>query len=117
MRLMLFASLDVCFLFPLNIVFLYLTSQQAFYKWKGLADLHFGFSFVGQIPASSWRASQSSINQVMITPASSIAACFVFFAFFGLAKESREHYRVAYGALKKLFLFSKSSHGPLGADE
>lgn len=114
MRLMLFASLDVCFLFPLNLLFLYLTSEQAFYEWKGLADLHFGFSFVGQVPASVWRASQSSINQVMITPTSSIAACFVFFAFFGLAKESRDHYRAAYYSLKKLF---SSTNGSRDVDE
>lgn len=115
-RLMLFASLDVCFLFPLNILFFYMTSQQAFYQWKGLADLHFGFSFIGQVPASAWRASSSSTSQVMITPATSIAACFVFFAFFGLAKESRAHYHMAYCSFKRMILRSTGTDSHSAAE-
>ena len=103
LRLMLFASLDVLFLLPLNVYFLYLGSQQDFYPWHGLDDLHFGFSFVGQIPEEVWRVTQSGRNQVMLTPGTSIAACFVFFAFFGLAKESRDHYWGAYCSLRKIF--------------
>lgn len=102
-RLMLFASIDVLFLLPLNFYLLYLNQQVPFYPWKGLADLHFGFSFVGQIPTSEWRYNQSEINQVLVIPCTSIAACFVFFAFFGMAKESRMHYQQAFRSFTGLF--------------
>ncbi|KAJ3541588.1 hypothetical protein NM688_g6064 [Phlebia brevispora] len=105
-RLMLFASLDVAFLLPLDAYFLYLGLQQPFYPWRGLEDLHFQFSFVGQFPVFAWRSSQISIYQIMLIPCTTIAASFTFFAFFGLAKESRVHYREAFDSFTKIFVRS-----------
>lgn len=92
-RLMVFASVDVLFLLPFNIVLLFISTTVPFLPWNGLADLHFGFSFVRPVPAFEWQFSQISINQTLLPPGTAIGSCFVFFIFFGLAKEARVHYR------------------------
>ena len=113
LRLMLFACVDVVILLPINFYILYLSIQQPMYVWRGLSDLHFGFSAVEELPTSVWRLSQSSINQVMITPSVSIAACFVFFAFFGLAEESRHNYSRAYHAITGFWSRGTKTHPPV----
>ena len=103
LRLMLFSSLDVLFLLPISFYLLYIQSEQLMYPWNGLADLHYGFSAVGQVPFEVWRSTRSRRSVVLALPCTSIAACFVFFAFFGLAKESRDHYYSAWRAVSKIF--------------
>ncbi|EKM52809.1 uncharacterized protein PHACADRAFT_261451 [Phanerochaete carnosa HHB-10118-sp] len=101
-RLMVFASVDVLFLLPLTIFLLFeVVTTQDLYPWNGLADLHFDFSNVLQIPADSWRARQGTINQVLTAPGTAIGSSLVFFAFFGMAKEARVHYRKAFNALRR----------------
>lgn len=101
-RLMVFASVDVLFLFPLTLFLLFdVITSQSMYPWNGLADLHFGFSNVLQIPAESWRSTQASIIQTLLPPGTAIGSALVFFAFFGLAQEARTHYRKAFTALRQ----------------
>jgi len=101
-RLMVFASVDVLFLLPVTMFLLFqVITTQAMYPWNGLADLHFDFSNVLQFPADEWRVRQATINQLLTAPGTAIGSALVFFAFFGMAKEARVQYRMAFDALRR----------------
>ncbi|GJE95536.1 STE3 domain-containing protein [Phanerochaete sordida] len=100
-RLMLFASVDVLLTFPLTLALLYnVLTTQDMYPYAGLADLHFGFDNVVQVPAAAWRARQGSIDQTLLAPGTAVASVGVFFAFFGLSAQARAQYAAAWAALR-----------------
>ena len=98
-RLMVFSSIDILYLLPLNIMFLFISLNGQFYPWAGLADLHFGFSAVTPIPIQEWQFTTIGIFQTLLPPITSIVSCFEFFLVFGLAKDTRVHYRELYDTI------------------
>ena len=99
---MVFSSIDVLYLLPLNIVFLFYAMNGPFYPWAGLADLHFGFSAVTAFPVFEWQFDWRTTIITLLPPVTSILSCFEFFLVFGLAKETRVHYRELYDILSTL---------------
>ena len=66
------------------------------YEWRGLADLHWGFSRVDSVAAVTWRSHPAWVSTLNFRLWEPIACALVFFAFFGLAEEARRHYRRAF---------------------
>lgn len=93
---MVFSSIDVLYLLPLNIVLIIFALNAPFYPWAGLADLHFGFSAVTAFPIIEWQFNSRTTIVTLLPPVTSILSCFEFFLVFGLAKETRVHYRELY---------------------
>ena len=92
-RLMIFASVDVALSLPFNIAVLLLnTVGRQWYPYKGLTDLHYDFSRVGQYLAFQWAATPYAASVVFMTPGTAIASSFIFFGFFGIGREARFHY-------------------------
>lgn len=96
---MVFSSIDILFLLPLNIVLLFFSLNVQFYPWAGLADLHFGFSAVTAISTQDWQFTTTGILQTLLPPVTAILSCFEFFLVFGLAKDTRVHYRELYDTI------------------
>jgi len=65
------------------------------FPYKGWADLHFHWSFVGQFPAELWRLDRKAEIALELTRWLVVVCAFVFFAFFGFADEARRQYRRA----------------------
>ncbi|KAH9948847.1 putative fungal pheromoneG-protein-coupled receptor [Amylocystis lapponica] len=100
-RLMGLAAIEICCTIPVSIFGLVNDSQVPIYKFVGLADLHYNFSFVLQSPAVIWRSSPATVRAIDLTMWSIILCALVFFAFFGFAEDARKHYRLAFTAVAK----------------
>ncbi|PCH39328.1 STE3-domain-containing protein [Wolfiporia cocos MD-104 SS10] len=98
-RLMAIAAVEVCFTVPLGIYSMVQNATGYIYPWTGLANLHYQFSAVDQIPAFLWRADPQVAQGLAFTRWSFIGTALLFFALFGLAAEARKHYRDAYVAV------------------
>ena len=95
------ASVEVIATVPLSLWILVEQVTSPIYKWRGLGDLHQGFSRVDQWPAFVWRSSQSSINALEFTLWITVLMPMIFFAFFGVADEARNHYKMAISSVVK----------------
>ncbi|KAJ7611050.1 pheromone A receptor-domain-containing protein [Mycena polygramma] len=71
--------------------------------WRSLADTHFDFSRVEEIPAFLWRGVRLVEVGVEFTRWAAPLTALVFFGFFGFAVEARKHYALALGAVGKPF--------------
>jgi pheromone a factor receptor len=77
--------------------------------WKGWADTHSNFSRIIYLRASvwhyqlSWSITHETLRWIYVFCA------FVFFAFFGFAKEARENYRAAALCIAKRLRMSRIS--------
>ncbi|OJT14439.1 Pheromone B alpha 3 receptor [Trametes pubescens] len=100
-RLMGLAAIEVLCTVPLATYNLVVDATQPIYPYRGLADLHFGFSRVNQKSAVSWRASPAVVSAMDFKRWNVIACALVFFCFFGLAEEARKHYRLALTSVAK----------------
>lgn len=95
MRLMGLATIEIACTIPLASWNLYMQSRSPLYVWKGLADLHYDFSRVGQYPALFWYPNPLARAAILFDIWDIIICAFVFFAFFGCAEEARKHYSIA----------------------
>ncbi len=100
-RLVLMAIVEVAFTVPLSTFLLIktVTSKSNIYPYKGLADLHYDFGRVRQLPAAIWISipvARDSIEQNEITP---IGCAIFYFLLFGLTQEARSRYVFGYNAV------------------
>ncbi|KAJ6550811.1 pheromone A receptor-domain-containing protein [Mycena vulgaris] len=71
--------------------------------WRPLADTHFMFSHVEQIPSILWRGSPRLVLALEFSRWASPACALIFFAFFGFAVEARRHYALFGAAVVAVF--------------
>ena len=96
-RLIALSAAQLLIALPLAIFVLYLdTNVVPMFPWISWEDTHFNYSFVGQIPASAWRANPPSEAVLELVRWFTVLSAYFFFAFFGFAEEARKHYRLAY---------------------
>ncbi|GJE86298.1 fungal a-factor pheromone receptor STE3 [Phanerochaete sordida] len=100
-RLMALATLELLGTIPFSIYFLYRDTQYPIYVWRGLTDIHLGFSRIDQYPYLVWNATPGNKIGVTLSQYLTIACGIVFFLFFGLAEEARTHYRLAFTTVAK----------------
>jgi pheromone a factor receptor len=80
--------------------------------WKGFAHTHAHFSVIVYIPAKVWRSSAATEFSYEYLRWVYVFCAFVFFGFFGFAKEARRNYRsAALYTAKKLRISSISRYG------
>lgn len=103
-RLMALSMMDTALTIPLSIFVIWVnTTESQVQPWLGLADAHFGFSRVDQIPAVLWRTSRWTVITMDMDRWFIVICAFIFFFFFGLAEESFRHYTQAYWRVMRIF--------------
>ncbi|KAL5525152.1 STE3_2 [Sanghuangporus sanghuang] len=103
-RLMVLAMMDTSFTIPLASLVIWLnTTQSEISPWKGLADVHWGFSRVEQIPAVLWRMERWNVVSLHLDRSLIIFCAVEFFVFFGFAEENRKNYARVYWTIMKRF--------------
>ncbi|KAI0826208.1 STE3-domain-containing protein [Irpex lacteus] len=107
MRLMALCCFDIFLTIPL-VIFLIVFDRTVnpTYEWKGLADLHSGFSRVGQYPSLLWTIPHGAAFINTCQNWFTILYGILFFCFFGLAEEARTHYRLAFTTIAKKLGYS-----------
>ncbi|KAF7296742.1 Pheromone receptor [Mycena indigotica] len=104
LRLMALSGMDILLTTPLGIVAIYLNlTATPVVPWVSLADTHFMFSRVLQVPAIFWRNDPLLARAIEFTRWVAPATALVFFVFFGFAAEARKNYGVAFGAIVRWF--------------
>lgn len=101
LRLIALAGIEILCTLPLTIWLITFQLSQPIYEWKGLGDMHLGFSRIEQYPAVQWLTWPFQPTGIVATPWLVITCGIVFFAFFGLAEEARTHYRMALTTVAK----------------
>ena len=98
---MTFACVDAFLTLPFNIIILVISTRPSkrFYPYRGPTDLHYNFSAAGQWPASTYAFTTVYATQAFIISGTAIGSSFIFFAFFGLNKDSRANYHKTYAAV------------------
>ena len=66
------------------------------YPWRGLADLHYGFSRIDQYPISLWTTQPPIQRSIEINEWIVIGCAILYFLLFGLTEEARKHYKSAF---------------------
>lgn len=103
-RLMALAVINMLFMLPLGIYTMIVnTTESPVYIWRGLSDLHYGFSAVEQYPAIIWRSNPLAEASVIFSEWSFIGCALLFFGFFGFGDEALRHYRKVYDAVTTRF--------------
>jgi pheromone a factor receptor len=93
-RLMAMASADILFTLPLACYsLLYNLTVKPLMPWKGWADTHINFGFVGQYPSIVWHLDPTVVGGLELNRWNPVIAAFVFFGFFGFVEEARKNYR------------------------
>lgn len=100
-RLMALAAIELCATIPLSSWLLARDAQQPIYVWRGLADIHLGFSRIEQFPYIEWILIPFARSSLGLQSWLTISCAFTFFVFFGLAEEARTHYRLAFTTVAK----------------
>ena len=101
-RLMGLAAVEVLFTIPLTIYNIVQNVRLApIYVYRGMADLHWGFSRIEQQPAIVWRQDPNLVAAMQFRAWAAIGCALLFFCFFGLAEEARKHYRSALTSVTK----------------
>lgn len=105
-RLMALATIELICTIPFATYFIIINASGGqVFPYKGWADLHFHWSFVGQFPATLWRLDHKAEIALELTRWLVVVCAFVFFAFFGFADEARRNYkRVITSALESRFV-------------
>jgi len=95
LRLMALVSHEVLITVPTSIYFMTTNAIAGVrpYNWK---VVHEDFSQVVQMPFSVWMADRKYTISIIFQHWLYVYCAFAFFAFFGLAREARRHYRHAY---------------------
>src|ERR1700733_7561312 len=89
LRLMVLASMEMTCTIPISIYIAYISNKgvplEPYISWS---NVHFGFSYVGQIPAVEWMNDSGSRTSIEITRSLPIVCALLFFALFGFANEA-----------------------------
>lgn len=101
LRLMALAGIELLATIPLSVWLLVRDTQQDIYVWKGLGDMHSGYSRIEQYPTIEWMLDPTARQSLTLQPWLTISCACVFFVFFGLAEEARTHYRLAFTSVAK----------------
>ncbi|EKM56710.1 uncharacterized protein PHACADRAFT_253994 [Phanerochaete carnosa HHB-10118-sp] len=101
MRLMALAALELIGTVPLAIYLLTIELRTPVYVWRGLADIHLGFSRINQYPFLLWDMDPSNKVDLTMQQYLTVSCGILFFLFFGLAEEARTHYRLAFTSVAK----------------
>ena len=91
-RLICFSACDLLCGIPITIFYLYLAIT-LLVPFPGLAEEHYKFSKIFELPAVVWRADTINELSFELNRWIPVWAAFVFFAIFGFTKESRNNYR------------------------
>ncbi|CAL1697603.1 unnamed protein product [Somion occarium] len=101
-RLMAMAVVEICCTIPAALYANISNIKGGLYKWRGFADLHFGFERVRQYPFDLWSVAFPGLRTTFLFNQWSFITCaLVFFLIFGMAEEARKHYRAAYTTVAK----------------
>lgn len=104
LRLMTIAMMDTWLTIPLGSFVIWINAAETpISPWEGLANVHWGFSRIEQIPAAEWRLNRLFVISVYFSRWFIVFAAFIFFAFFGFAEESRKNYAKLYWRIAKRF--------------
>jgi pheromone a factor receptor len=95
------AGIELLATIPLATYLLVEDIRSPIYEWKGLKDLHYGFSRVDQVPLIEWINIPGNRTYFALQPWLTISCGLTFFVFFGLAEEARTHYRLAFTTVAK----------------
>lgn len=91
MRLLALASVDSLFTLPLSIAAIVLNLiESPLSPWMGLADAHFNFSKVDQVPAVEWKLNRIVRISFTCDRVFILLCAGVFVSFFSFAEESRK---------------------------
>ncbi|KAJ3557346.1 hypothetical protein NM688_g1519 [Phlebia brevispora] len=101
LRLMALAAIELISTVPLATYLMVRQLRSPIYQWKGLGDLHWGFSAVHQYPSIVWLETPGNVTFLTMEPWLYITCGLIFFLFFGLAEEARTHYRLAFTTVAK----------------
>ncbi|KIP05461.1 mating-type-like pheromone receptor [Phlebiopsis gigantea 11061_1 CR5-6] len=101
LRLMALAGIELLATIPLSVWLLVRDTQQPIYVWRGLGDMHSGYSRIEQYPTIEWMLIPGAQESLTLQPWLTVSCAFVFFVFFGLAEEARTHYRLAFTSVAK----------------
>lgn len=103
-RLMALSMMDTILTIPLSIFIIWVnTTDSQVQPWLGLADAHFGFSRVDQIPSVLWRLDRWTVITMEMDRWFIVICAFIFFIFFGLAEESFRNYTKVYWSIMRAF--------------
>ena len=92
-RLLFMAVIEICCTIPICSLLLYHDyATSPLYPYKGLADLHLGFSRVRQYPLEIWIQWSGLGSSFIIQNWLFILCALVYFLIFGLTEEARRHY-------------------------
>ena len=100
-RLMALSAIELISTVPLATFLIVQSAKNPIYDWRGLADLHYGFSRIENFPWVIWSLNPKAQMSLTITPWLTICCGLIFFIFFGLAEEARTHYRAAITTVAK----------------
>lgn len=108
-RLLAIAIVNALLMVPLGIFFLVTTKVQ--YHYRGLADLHIGFSRVGQIPLLAWGGTKFQ-QLVEMSSWAFVGLSLMFFCLFGLATQgATRRYSSAYNTIARKIGLPTLSYG------
>ena len=103
-RLMVLSMMDTVLTIPLASFAIWLNAVESEVSpWRGLADAHFDFGRVDQIPSDLWRLSKWDTLSFYLDRWFIVVCALVFFGFFGFAEESRKNYSKMYWTVAKRF--------------
>ena len=71
--------------------------------FPGLAEEHYQFSLIYQVPAVIWRSTTLGELSYELNRWIIVWGAFVFFAIFGFTEESRNYYRVMFQSVIQVF--------------
>lgn len=112
-RLMMLALSEMLSTVPISIYSIYIANKGVqIQPWISWADMHYNFSYVGQIPAVVWTSDPNYRLSVEFTRWLFPASGFVFFFLFGLGSEARKSYRAAFLRVAKLIGYKRASEMP-----
>ncbi|KLO16518.1 STE3-domain-containing protein [Schizopora paradoxa] len=111
-RLMALASMDAFLTVPLGTFAIIINVRQGVQPWAGLADAHWGFSRIDQVPALLWHLSQPTVISLYLNRVFVIVCALVFFSFFGFADECRKNYARLFWRVAGRFGFKPKERAP-----
>ncbi|KAF7799486.1 hypothetical protein EIP86_010721 [Pleurotus ostreatoroseus] len=105
-RLMCLAGIELLCTVPIASYLLARELRSPIYQWRGLGDLHWGFSAVHQTSSIMWLMDPGNVTLLTMEQWLYVTCGLIFFLFFGLAEEARTHYRQAFTTVAKKLGYS-----------
>ena len=114
-RLMCLAAAELICTIPFGCYAIYLNAHDGGMRpWKGWEDTHIYFSRVQQIPSILWRSNKRTEISLELTRWLIVFCAFIFFAFFGFAKEAKKNYSGLSSIARKVGITSETLFGSSG---